>query len=477
MNGKASRGHRSSTHGLSGRAVFPGDPGYDQARMNYNLRFDVHPRAIVFCRRRRDVSNAIRWARQEELPIAVRSGRHSYEAFSLSKGIVIDVSEMDEIRVDEENRLAVVGAGATLLPIYEALWKKRHTLPAGSCPTVGIAGLTLGGGFGVLSRLMGLTCDNLLRVTMVDARGRTITATDAHNADLLWACRGGGGGSFGIVTSFTFRIHPIGDVASYRMDWAWERMEPVLEAWQPWAPIVDDRLTSILKLNARSTGRISSVGLFVGGKDDLLAVLEPFRATIPPRELTIDEVPYIEAVRRFAGLDARRPRWQTHWHAELATRFKNSSHYAYEPIGPAGIATLRRYLARAPSEDAIAQLDAYGGAVNRVPHEATAFPHRAGTQYNIQYQTYWRHDAEARKNIRWIDNFRSAMRPHVAHAAYFGYADRAIEGWQHAYWGLNFDRLMAIKTKYDPEDVFNHGQSIPVARLQTSDQRRAPSRT
>ena len=160
---------------LTGRIVFPDDLRYENARMNYNTRFSKYPRAIVFCQEIQDVINAVKWARENCVPIRARCGGHSYEAFSiLNNGIVIDVSEMDKVFLEKMNMEATIEAGATLLPLYEFLWDKGVTIPGGTCPTVGIAGLTLGGGFGMLTRKMGMLCDSLIAVQMVNAKGGSI---------------------------------------------------------------------------------------------------------------------------------------------------------------------------------------------------------------------------------------------------------------------------------------------------------------
>ncbi|MCY0989542.1 FAD-binding oxidoreductase [Nannocystis sp. ILAH1] len=233
---------------LTGRVVYPGDPDYAAARRDYNLRIDVRPSAIVFAQQPLDVQSAVAWARANGVPPAMRSGRHSYEGFSLvENGIVIDVSSLDSVEYDDATGLAKIGAGAQLLPIYEALAHRNVTIPGGSCPTVGIAGLTLGGGFGLLGRSRGLTCDSLVEVEMVDAKGGIVLASETRNSELFWALRGGGGGNFGVVTSFTFRAAPIGPVAIYRIQWPWEQIQAVTAAWQAWAPGTDRRLVSILQ--------------------------------------------------------------------------------------------------------------------------------------------------------------------------------------------------------------------------------------
>src|SRR5699024_9039127 len=195
-------------------------PGYQAARINFNLYYPKFPEAIVFCQEEKDVLNALRYVRKYNIPFRVRSGRHSYQNFSvLDKGIVIDLSELNTISVDTSKDIAVIKGGCNLGYVYHTLWRhgrtipgaiqpsSSNTIPAGTQSSVGIAGLTLGGGIGYLSRVLGLTCDNLLNVRIVIPRGKndveTVEANKMVNSDLFWACRGGGGGNFGIVTAFT----------------------------------------------------------------------------------------------------------------------------------------------------------------------------------------------------------------------------------------------------------------------------------
>ncbi len=326
----------------------------------------------------------------------------------------------------------------------------------------GIAGLTLAGGYGMLSRALGLTCDSLLELDMIDAEGHAVTASETHHPNLLWAW-GGGGGAFGIATSLTFRVHPIGAVTTYRAAWAWDDLPAVLDAWQCFAPFADDRLTSILRLGARK-GEDLSLGLFLGSKRELLPLLRPLLAARAPRASSIEETTYLAAARAYTGVAPGAPGSVAHGSPGGSTRFKCTSDYARAPLGAAAVGTIADHLAAAPSAEATLQLDAYGGAINRVPEDATAFPHRAGTLYNLQYQSYWRSPGEDDENLRWVEGFRAAMAPFVSGGAYVGYADRAIVDWPRAYFGRGFSRLVAVKTKYDPEDVFRHPQSVPSAR-------------
>lgn len=436
------------TEGLTGRIVLKGDPGYGEARQNYNGRFQKFPLLIVYCLHTEDVVNAIRWVRKHRIPFRVRDGGHSYEAFSLvTGGLIIDVSELCYIQINKKYGTARIGAGCRLMEVYETLWQEGLTIPAGTCPTVGISGFTLGGGYGLLARHMGMTCDSLVEVEMVTAHGRTIRANRDDNAALLWACRGGGGGSFGAVTAFTFKTHPIDTVARCRMTWHFDDLATVVDFWQHWAPYVDARLTSLLALPARGQSDLRFTGVFVGTEEDLRQLMLPFQEAVPPKTVTFHTNTWKEAVSLFAGTPIKQ---------EL---FKNSSAYVYETLSGEALATLIRYLEAAPGPINVLALDAYGGAIGQVPTSATAFFHRRAL-FSIQYQSYWFQKDRAAQNIDWIERFRTSMLPYTC-GAYCNYCDRMIVDWPTAYYGANLPRLQAVKRMYDPENLFRFPQSIP----------------
>ena len=234
---------RALARRLHGTLVLPGQPAYAAAKALANPRLDIPPRAIAFCASSTDVANVIAFARARHWPIAARSGRHSFAGYSNTRGIVADVSRLRHVLYDAKSRTVRIGAGANLRDIYEGL-VLRHgvALPIGTCPTVGVAGLTLGGGFGHLVRRAGLLCDNLLAVELVLADGRRVRASAATNADLFWACRGGGGGNFGVATEFTFRAMPAAPVTTFSLAFAWAGAGAALDAWQRTVPQATDQL-------------------------------------------------------------------------------------------------------------------------------------------------------------------------------------------------------------------------------------------
>ncbi|MDD4564497.1 MAG: FAD-binding oxidoreductase [Eubacteriales bacterium] len=438
-----------NTEGLTGHVIVEGSPGYDAARQNYNGRFNKFPKVIVYCNSTQDVANAILWVRKHRLPFRIRCGGHSYEAYSLvNGGLVIDVSGLLDLQLNKEDLTIQIGAGFRLLPLYETLWNQRVTVPGGTCPTVGVSGVTLGGGYGYLSRLLGMLCDSVLEIEMVTAHGKVIRANDRQHSDLYWACRGGGDGSFGVITSFTFRLHPIGNVARYRMTWDFSDLKKVVRYWQDWAPHTDPRLTSSLTLPARNQGDLRSNGIYTGSEQELRRIMRSLQEATRPKTAEFHSTAWMEAVRFFAGQPVKQE------------KFKNSSAYVYEPLSDAALDVLIHNLQTAPGFANLIGLDAYGGAIRRIPVDATAFPHR-NVLFGLQYQSYWHEDEEADENIKWIEQFRTSMLPYTR-GAYRDYIDAMIVDWSDAYFGENLAKLKEVKQKYDPENLFRFEQSIPL---------------
>jgi FAD/FMN-containing dehydrogenase len=441
---------RSSSDRLSGRVIWPRDPAYAEARLSFNARFSRFPAAIVVCDNTTDVQNAVRWARQEVMPLRARSGGHSYEAFSVvDDGLVIDVGGLTGVDVDVSRGEAVVGAGVRLLDGYRRLWEHGVTIPAGTCPGVGIAGLTLGGGIGFLSRQHGLTCDNLVAIELVDAEGRTLRASEEQHPDLFWAMRGGGGGNFGIATAFTFRVHPIGDVVLCTVTWPWDDVPEVFDAWQRWAPFTDERLSVALAVAHPSAGTISATGLFTGAATELPSLLGPLLQAGTPGAPVIQSLPYFTAVEQLGGPPM----------TNGSLRFKNSSAIAYEPLPAAAITTLVDHLRAAPFDSDLVGFFPLGGAVAAIDPATTAFPHRRA-HFDLQFQAYWWDDAAAAASLAWVRDVRTAMVPYTT-GAYVNYIDADLPDWESAYYGTNLARLERVKKDYDPDDVFNGPQSIP----------------
>lgn len=437
---------------LRGDVVVRGKGSYDEARLLVNTRFDaVKPQAIVLAETLGDVQQTVRWARRHGVRIASRSGGHSYGGYSTTSGVVLDVSRLGSVRADAASRTATIGAGARLIDVYARLWQHGLTIPAGSCPTVGIAGLALGGGVGFTSRKFGLTCDNVLGVTLVTAAGKALVCDAAHHPDLYWACRGGGGGNFGIVTSFRFRLHPVSRVSTYRIDWAPSDARAALSAWQRWAPHAPDELFSVFSL---SPARTSSSGQLLGSEARLRSLLATLVAAGAPTSVAVSERSYMDAVLMWAGCAHGLEECRT---PERAT-FKAKSDYALRPFSPDGVATLVRAVEAAPPGGSVL-LDSYGGAIARVPPAATAFPHRRAL-FSLQYLAYWGAGSSGASHLAWIRRAYAAMRPHVSGYAYVNYIDPELTNWELAYYGSNYARLRRVKQTYDPGSFFRFRQAV-----------------
>lgn len=439
---------RRQAASLTGRVIWPNDPAYAEARLTFNSRFSRFPAAIVACSSLADVQNAIRWARQNDLPIRARSGGHSYEAFSsVDGGLVVDVSGLSDVNVDLARGEAVVGAGVRLLDLYRRLSGYGVTVPGGTCGGVGIAGLTLGGGIGFLSRQYGLTCDNLLAVDLVDANGNTLLASEQEHPDLFWALRGGGGGNFGIATSFTFRVHPIGEVTTVSVTWPWDDAPAVIDAWQHWAPAVDERLTTGFSIGPPSDGSISAYGVFNGPAAELPSLLAPLLAAGTPSAPRIASLPYLSAADQLAGPGAAH------------SLFKNASAFAYEPLSSHAIAMLLDHLRAAPTDANLVGFFPLGGTVADIAPAATAFPHRRAL-FDLKYQAYWSDPAEESPDAAWVNGIRDAMAPYTR-GAYVNYVDASLPDWATAYYGVNLARLSRVKQRFDPDNVFDGPQTVP----------------
>ena len=246
----------------------------------FDPRFDsLHPAGIAYCRNPHDVATCLAFVRKFGVPVAARCGGHSYAGWSSTSGLIIDVTRMAGVNVSGST--ATVGAGTRLIDFYNGLAAHGRGVPGGSCPTVGIAGLTLGGGVGVVSRAYGLTSDNVKSLQIVTADGQVRTCSSSQNSDLFWACRGGGGGNFGVVTSFTFRTHPVGQIVLFFLSWPWSQAARVISAWQSWAPHAPDALWSNVHLSAAPGGSVPAIqvgGTYLGSLSAAAAQLEKLYA-------------------------------------------------------------------------------------------------------------------------------------------------------------------------------------------------------
>ena len=430
--------------------VLPADPGFDSLRRAYNVRTLVRPQAIVRAKTPRGAATVVQWARANKVPFAVRGGGHSYEGFSQSDTLVLDTRLMSVVKVDARARMVSVGGGAELGKVYTAVAAHDLAMAGGSCPTVGVAGNTLGGGYGFLARRFGLSCDSLMAVEMVDAAGRIVIADASTNPDLLWAGRGGGGGSFGVVTRFDIRCHRIEQATVFGATWQLPagRARDLMKAWQAWAPRAPDQLTSILRIAKYGSGRITlrCAGQWTGSGARIETELAPLlKVGAPSSALRAYPTTFLGAVRHFTPPDE-------------PVYMKGKSDYLIAPMSDAGIDTLLDGLRRLPAGALTIICDAYGGAIARIPQGDTAFAHRAAL-YSLQYYAPMS-PGGAVERLSQLRALYAAMRPFVSGGAYVNYPDLDLADAPAAYWGSNLARLKRIKAAIDPDNVFSHAQGV-----------------
>jgi FAD/FMN-containing dehydrogenase len=450
------------------RLLLPGDAEYVKYLPLHNRRNSLQPSRRILCSSTQAVADSINWVRGNGLQLAVRSGGHCYEGFSQSPGVVIDTRGMGLVTVDAAAKTVSVSAGASLGKIYKAVAAQGFAFAGGSCPTVGVAGHVLGGGFGLLGRRYGLACDNLITVRVVDANGVIHECDAVNQPDLYWAARGGGGGSFYIATRFTFRIHPISTVRTFKVAWKFPatasglaHTAQVFGAWQQWAPSAPTSISSVMRISRAGDGRLSLdvIGQSTGSSAALTQQLNSNLIVRPPTTaLSIVSRSFINAVNHFSGNTLNSTTYAT-------TFMKAKSDVVAAPLAAAAITTLfQKILALPPGVPFVALCDAYGGAVASLAPGDTAFPHRGGSTYVIQYYSSWSAAAASTANITALNSIYQAMRPYMSGGAYVNYPDMDLPnpGFATAYWGPNLPRLKQIKNVIDPADFFKHGQSVPL---------------
>ncbi|MER6348959.1 FAD-binding oxidoreductase [Streptomyces sp. NPDC001595] len=458
---------------LDGTLVRPGDAAWPTARQLYNTRFDsLKPAAVAYVAHADDIATTLAHARARGLRVAIRNGGHSYAGWSSGNGrLIIDVSRLNGIRASGGS--AVVGAGAKLIDVYRALAAKGATIPAGSCPTVGVSGLVLGGGHGVVSRAYGLTCDSLTQATLVTADGKRITADADEHKDLFWALRGAGNGTFGVVTELRFRTHPAPQAVTGHLSWPWAKAAAVVKAWQEWGPDQPDEIWSSLHL-ARAAGgspTVSVAAFSLGTYGELQNAVDRLAARVgaSASSVSLRRRSYEEAMEIYAGCSSFATDAQCHLPGSTPGRspqgalgretYAARSDFFDRSVPAAGIQTLLNRIEAVQGGAGSIALTALGGAVNRVSPTATAFVHRRSRML-AQYIASWRAGTAGTAAQSWLKSAHDAMRPYASGAAYQNYTDPTLKDWRTAYYGDAAPRLAKLKRAYDPNRVFTHPQAL-----------------
>lgn len=324
--------------------------------------------------------------------------------------------------------------------------------PFGDSPTVGIGGITMGGGFGVVSRSIGLISDNLLGLKTVDAQGRIIRANHCRHEDLFWASRGGGGGNLGYNTEYTFQVRRAPKTATvFNIIWPWEQLETVFKTWQRWAPFVDERLGCILEIYSKINGLVHAEGIFLGSKSEAIKLLEPLISVGTPTQSVIESLYYPDAID-FLDPDEPIP-----GRSDQSVKFSSAWGLHLWPDEP--IKVMRKFLEDATGTEANFFFFNWGGALSRVPKHKTAFYWRDPLFYT-EWTASWTDKSDEARNVASVEVVRKMLKPYTE-GSYVNVPDEFIKNYGKEYWGSNFERLREVKTKYDPENFFHFPQSIP----------------
>ncbi|MBI4469979.1 MAG: FAD-binding oxidoreductase [Acidobacteria bacterium] len=447
---------------LHGQLVRPGDMDYLRYASPWNLRYaGVLPGGIARCADTGDVQASLGWARKYDVPLVIRSGGHSYAGFSTTQGLMIDVSPMNRVSFDPSTGMATLGGGARNADVYANLRPPSVAVTHGRCKAVGVAGLVLGGGIGFNMRAHGLTCDQLVQTEMVLADGSRVICSSSENDELLWASRGGGGGNFGINTSFTIQTFPVGRLTVYLITWK-EKIDEVLAALQNVVLASPNEMGCKVSVNAVRAGaentlNVQLLGQLIGTPSDLRDLLAPVYAISHPGNANemVMEANYWDG-QEFLSEDGT-PEYS-----------HERSRYVTGRIPDEGLANIVRHLRDWPGTKVGATWKFFllGGAISRLRPADTAYVHRDASMIS-SIEVDWDATEEGTDvvigNEMWLNEFHASMRPYTSEHSYQNFIDASQTDWQRAYYGTNLERLIEIKTKYDRTNVFHFPQSIPVA--------------
>ncbi len=446
---------------FSGEVVLPGDAAYEDARRIWNAMIDRHPAAIAHCGTTADVVLAVNFARDNGLLLAVRGGGHNIAGNALcDDGIVVDLSRMKAASVDPGARRVVIEGGATLADLDAACQAHGLATPVGINSTTGVAGLTLGGGFGWLSRKYGMTIDNLEAAEVVTAAGEVVRASAGEHADLFWALRGGGG-NFGVVTRFEFRLHPVGpDLLSGLIVYPLAEANSVLRQYREFAARAPDELAvwAVVRLApplpflpeaAHGSGMIALALCYAGEPAAGEALIAPLRKFGPPLGEHVGVQPYAAWQQAFDPLLAPGARnyWKSHNFVTLADGLFDAVTAAIDQL---------------PSPQCEIFFGAIGGATTRPAPDATAYAHR-DARFVMNVHGRWEDPADDARCIAWARDFFKASAPFASGGVYVNFLTADEGDRVRAAYGPNYDRLARVKRAYDPDNLFRVNQNIAPA--------------
>jgi hypothetical protein len=423
-----------------------GDAKYDLLRKGFNERINKYPAAIALCKNAEEVAQAVTYGIENRLPISIKSGGHSFEGFSCNNdGLVIDLSSMNNVTWENENTV-IIEPGCILSQLYDIILPENKILPAGSCGNVGIGGLTLGGGYGLFSRKFGLTCDSLQEITMVNGKGNIINSKD--DPELLWACKGGGNGNFGVITSLKFVLNTAPDfLQSHRFKIPHinaHKAKHVLEQWFSVTASLPPSCFSAFVLNGRSLYiLLTNCEKHNSETQKIVSQL----SSLVDKTIIGKSIPLAKAVQVFYG--EKNPLYFKNASAGLYKNFDEISNFIEDVLEKVTV-----------TQDMIYQVNTVGGKINNAAFaNVSSYSHR-DQNYLSELQTYWRQAPHTDKMVKAFEEVQQIFYTNGVKQQYRNYPDVNFKNWQNAYYGENYARLQKVKSKYDPDNIFRYEQSI-----------------
>ena len=445
---------------VRGEVITAADAGYDEARTVYNAMIDRRPRVVVRCVDVGDVMATVEFARENGLDLSVRGGSHSAPGFGTNEGgVVIDLAPMKGIRVDPLAQTAQAEGGCTLGDFNHATYAFGLATTGGIVSTTGIAGLTLGGGIGYLTRGFGLSLDNLLSADVVTADGRFLVASDKQNEDLFWALRGGGG-NFGVVTSFEYQLHPVKDIFAGVFFFPLERARDVLEFYRDYIETAPEEIgvfpafqiaPPLPFIPEKEHGKTfcAMVSCWAGPLDKGEKALEPIRTAAPTVAELITPMPYPALNSAFDALLP--PGLQQYWKGSFASELTDGAIEAHLEHGP-----------NVPVVNSTMHIYPINGACSRVASDATAFAYR-DAKFATVIAGAWPDPADNEKNIKWARDYYQTLEPHSAAGGYINFMAEDDQARVQDNYKDNYSRLASIKKQYDPGNLFHFNHNIKPA--------------
>jgi hypothetical protein len=457
---------------INGSVITPFDNGYNEGRLESDNAFSKYPLFIVYCTCSADAVEAVNFCKDNNLPVCARAGGHNTAGYSVLDGrVLIDVSKIKGIFVDQDNLTSTVGSGVTWGEYNHELNAYGLHNPGGSCDSVGMAGYTMGGGYGYTSMRWGIACDNLVEIRLVTANGDLITANKNNYPELLWAHQGGTGGNFGIVVSMKYQLYPLKDVWPLQVNWPIADAAKVLTYWQDnMTKNLQDRKLGILGFLAireikephgtRYEPYFCIRGIYSGddkmeGQKALQPLLETGNPTFPAGPLWEERIPYADANEHL--LD--------NVEGIIPDTIKETKRCAYieRPLTQDEYQKMVDYFTTSPNPYNIVSMEPYGGAINEVDPGATAFVHR-NAYFDIFTDSFWMDNSDKDQAFEWLRNYyeSDATKDLWSDSYYQNYVNEEYKNWQKGYFGPNYLKLQEIKRKWDPDNFFNFPQSIEI---------------